>query len=241
MTLQVADTRERQERQFRVIAFLVSVLVILIVGILSFFLHPFGLQDSVKPQPPQLAVVFEPLTIPEAKPVPQAKENVAPSASATLTSQGSLSPSAPSPVQEVEPAPPQPPPVNPRYIYRGTGQSEQSSAQSAEGRSPDEGDKYIGDGVSAYRGVSHTLSGRTLTYLPSVRVELSEPGRVAVSICINREGKVVKAEVAPLYSTTTDEKLISLAQRLAREARFDANPFAPVRQCGRITFVFTIE
>jgi len=63
-------------------------------------------------------------------------------------------------------------------------------------------------------------------------------GRVAVSITVDRSGRVQKAEVDPSRSANADECMIEHALRSSQRARFNALSSAPDPQKGTVFFVF---
>lgn len=91
------------------------------------------------------------------------------------------------------------------------------------------------------RGISYDLQGRGFQKLPSPRYDYQGEGRVVVEVSVDREGKVVQAVPGTKGSTTLDEYLLRVAKEAALEARFEANPNAPVIQKGTITYNFILK
>ncbi len=151
-----------------------------------------------------------------------------------------------SPVQEeVAKKEPEPEPEpDPRALFPGrderTAEQEgrgESGVPGIEGRpegSP-EGEAATGGKGS---GVEFSLSGRRANYLPMPDYTSPETGRVVVSIRVNRQGQVTRAEAGERGTTTTNQTLWRLAEEAARKAKFDLKQDAPEEQRGTITYNF---
>ncbi len=90
-------------------------------------------------------------------------------------------------------------------------------------------------------GVGHDLAGRNLLSVPPIEENYTETGKVAVSIKVDRNGKVIFARYMVKGSTTTDPKLIRLAEAAAIQANFSSNSKAAEEQFGSITFTFKLK
>jgi TonB family protein len=147
-----------------------------------------------------------------------------------------------------EPVPEQPV-VNPNALYKGP--SKQSSGNTGEGVTGNEGDQgkpygtkeAIGyDGMGgpgdAGEGISYSLSGRKALQLPKPDYNSDEQGRVVVTIWVNRNGKVIRAEPGAKGTTVADLNLRNQAKEAALKATFTPSPDAPEQQTGTITYVF---
>ena len=58
---------------------------------------------------------------------------------------------------------------------------------------------------------------------------------------VNREGHVTEAIPGIEGTTVQDRSLWSAAKTAALQARFDANPKAPISQEGTITYIFRLQ
>lgn len=87
-------------------------------------------------------------------------------------------------------------------------------------------------------GVQYSLSGRNPRQLPMPDYTSPETGRVVVSITVNRQGDVVRASAGARGTTTSNRTLWNLAEKAARDAKFDASRDAPEQQRGTITYNF---
>ena len=93
------------------------------------------------------------------------------------------------------------------------------------------GDGLEGDGIIT-RKIIHR---EDITQIAKVN------GRVTLNICIDRAGRVVYVAYDPEKTTITDPSIIKRASYLANQYRYEANYSAPARECGQLTFIFSIE
>ena len=100
----------------------------------------------------------------------------------------------------------------------------------------EEGDGAVGGGRGS--GVEFSLSGRSATHLPMPDYTSPETGRVVVSITVNRQGQVIRANAGARGTTTTDRNLWKQAEEAAMKARFDRRQDASEEQRGTITYNF---
>lgn len=100
----------------------------------------------------------------------------------------------------------------------------------------EEGDGIDGGGDNG--GVEFSLSGRRATHLPMPDYTTSETGRVVVSVRVNRQGEIVRADAGARGTTTSNQVLWRLAEEAARKANFDIKRDAPEEQTGTITYNF---
>ncbi len=155
----------------------------------------------------------------------------------------------PEPQRPVQPRPepePELPKVDPRAIFRGSGN--QSTSGQNEGVSGQPGDQgkpggsttstnYEGQGGIG-DGISFSLDGRTPSFLPKPDYSSREQGRVVVTIYVNRQGVVTRVVGGARGTTTTDPELRKAAESAALRARFSPDPNAPEEQIGTITYNF---
>lgn len=99
-----------------------------------------------------------------------------------------------------------------------------------------------GDGSgSGNKGVSYDLQGRGVQKLPLPRYDYQGEGRVVVEVSVDRSGRVTQAVPGIKGSSTLDEYLLRVAREAAMEARFEADPGAPLIQKGTITYNFILK
>lgn len=156
------------------------------------------------------------------------------------------------PQQETAQAQPQPQPepepqpqVDPRALFPGRdrrtteSQSQGETGQQGNQGRPDgsvDGTSQTGGGQGS--GVQFSLSGRRANYLPIPEYASQSQGRVVVTINVNRNGEVTRAEAGARGTTTSDRALWTAAENAARRARFDVKNDAPHEQVGTITYNF---
>ncbi len=93
------------------------------------------------------------------------------------------------------------------------------------------GDGLEGDGIIT----------RRVIYREDISKAAKVNGRITLNICINRQGRVEYAAYDPEKTTITDNEIIKQATHLAIRYRFEEKYSAPKRECGQLTFIFTIE
>lgn len=94
--------------------------------------------------------------------------------------------------------------------------------------------------VAGATTVWHDLKGRTRADdVPGYLCK--ELGRVAISVSVDRDGNVTKAELDPSQSEGADECMLEHALSSARRARFNALATAPNPQKGTLYFLFLAQ
>ena len=83
------------------------------------------------------------------------------------------------------------------------------------------------------------FGNRSVLYEPVINETSQKQGVVVVSICINSAGDVVKARFTQNGSTTTDTKLVKIAEKAARKYKF--TPSDTPEQCGDIVIEFKVQ
>jgi len=145
--------------------------------------------------------------------------------------------------QQPEPEPE--PQVDPRAMFPGRDrrttetQTQGETGQTGTQGRPDgttDGTAYQGGGQGS--GIEFSLTGRRANYLPLPDYTTQSQGRVVVSIRVNRDGLVTRAEAGVRGTTTTDRVLWRAAEEAAKKARFDVKNDAPHEQTGTITYNF---
>ena len=85
--------------------------------------------------------------------------------------------------------------------------------------------------------VSYNIKGRYKTYLPIPVYKCEFGGKIVVAVVVNRQGRVIKAEVVDAESNK-DESLREVAVDAALKSEFNVDEKAPERQTGTITYNF---
>ena len=106
--------------------------------------------------------------------------------------------------------------------------------------SKDDGQKKEDKTYSGPSVVSYYLEGRKASRLSIPAYRCMGAGEVTVLITVDNGGTVVAAKVDESVSST-DGCLRSFAIRAARLSRFSADPNAPARQQGNITYQFIAQ
>ena len=83
--------------------------------------------------------------------------------------------------------------------------------------------------------VSYNIKGRYKTYLPIPVYKCEFGGKVVVAVVVNRQGRVIKAEIVDAESNKDDTLREADA---ALKSEFNADEKAPERQSGTITYNF---
>ncbi|MCK5838463.1 MAG: hypothetical protein KAG99_01385 [Bacteroidales bacterium] len=152
------------------------------------------------------------------------------------------------PVEEIEQEPEQEPEpvVNPNALYKGRDTGEPNgSNEGVTGDAGDQGkptgtrDLKVYDGLGGEGdGISYSLSGRQATRLPKPEYRSEEQGKVVVTIWVNRNGDVTRAEAGARGTTIADLTLRRLARGAALRAKFSPDTHAAEIQKGSITYIF---
>lgn len=85
--------------------------------------------------------------------------------------------------------------------------------------------------------VSYNIKGRYKTYLPIPVYKCEFGGKIVVAVVVNRQGRVIKAEVVDADSNK-DDSLREVAVDAALKSEFNVDEKAPERQAGTITYNF---
>lgn len=91
-------------------------------------------------------------------------------------------------------------------------------------------DNFLRDGVF----------GRRVKYRPNIKGLTKQKGKIAIKVCVSRQGTVIASKYLAKYSTLDDAQLVAKAIRAARRYKFDRDYTAPEKQWGKLTFIFDI-
>jgi membrane protein involved in colicin uptake len=83
------------------------------------------------------------------------------------------------------------------------------------------------------------LGNRSVVFEPTISESSQKTGKVVVVICINSKGKVISAKYTQSGSTTTDAKLVRIAERAAKKYVFTES--ATPEQCGNVVIEFKVR
>lgn len=119
----------------------------------------------------------------------------------------------------------------------GSGKGNTGSGQgSSSGNDNTSGSGQRLDGSGAYDGTGESIFGRRPTFRNFRAVPMEKNGRVAVKICIDRNGKVGFAEIIESESTIKDSQLLKRILKAAYGYVYEQDASAPAQQCGRLNF-----
>lgn len=125
------------------------------------------------------------------------------------------------------------------------GSDSETHADGGGSGSPLEGDQD-GGAMAGDGGAGDGLEGdgiitRKIIYREKIGQLAKINGRIVLDICINRQGKVEYVAYNPDKTTITDREIIRQATNIAARYKYEANYTAPKRECGQLTFIFSIE
>lgn len=150
-------------------------------------------------------------------------------------------------ISEEADADPEPIPiVNMNALYKG--KSKNASSNSNEGITTYQGDQgrkegspeslsYDGLG-GAGDGIAFSLGGRGAKHLPKPTYDSPEQGKIVVTIWVDKDGNVTRAQEGAKGTNISDLRLRRLAREAALRAKFTPDANAPQVQKGTITYNF---
>jgi outer membrane biosynthesis protein TonB len=96
------------------------------------------------------------------------------------------------------------------------------------------------EGISKGSGrVGGGLGNRGVLHEPQINDRSQKTGRVVISVCVDKNGKVIKADYTQKGSTTTDSELKDIARKAALQFKFTLSDIE--EQCGTITVDFKVR
>ena len=152
------------------------------------------------------------------------------------------------PKQETKPVEEPKPTVNNRAMYRGNNNPQSGGSEGITGQPGDQGNPNGLAGVRQYEGnggqgngAGYDLGGRGAKSLHRPNDDFPEEGIVVVDIWVNRNGQVVRAEVAKKGTTVINQTMREKAKQAAMRSSFVPDSSAPEEQHGTITYTFVIN
>lgn len=97
-----------------------------------------------------------------------------------------------------------------------------------------------GNGAGSGIGVGFSLAGRAFRQRPNLNDSFSEEGQVVVDISVDKAGNVLTAIANPITSTTNSAQLYKLAEKAAKQAKFNVSDATGVQR-GTITITFKLR
>ncbi len=114
------------------------------------------------------------------------------------------------------------------------------------GKSGSQGDPNGDPNANALEGISKGsgrvgggLGKRGVLHEPQINDHSQKTGLVVISVCVDKTGKVNKAEYTQKGSTTTDSELKDIARKAALQFKFTTSTIE--EQCGTITVDFKVK
>ena len=98
------------------------------------------------------------------------------------------------------------------------------------------GDGGAGDGLEG-----NGIITRKIIYREDIKKVARVNGKVVLNICINRQGNVEYVAYDQVKTTITDKEIIKQATEIAARYKFEPKYSAPKKECGQLTFIFSIE
>jgi len=98
-----------------------------------------------------------------------------------------------------------------------------------------------GGGNGPGAGIGFDLAGRDMRSKPRVEDNSQEQGRIVVSIIVDKNGAVLRAEGPARGSTLSNGTLLRKCREAAMKARFSPSPEGVEEQKGTITFNFILR
>ena len=114
------------------------------------------------------------------------------------------------------------------------------SIKKKETEKPDDSQKMAAN----YKGLTriyYDLTNRTHTYLPIPIYKCQGSGKVVLTIEVNQNGFVEKAQIIATESTTSDDCLIETAVTTALISRFNSDYNSPKVQKGTLSYQFVAQ
>ena len=158
-----------------------------------------------------------------------------------------ISKSEPKPILQEKPKEEQKPKVNTHALFKGSSKNKKGQSQGVTKGGGDQGkphgykesDRYDGQGGKG-NGIAFSLGGRGAKYLEKPGAKFTETGTIVVSIWVDPNGKVIRAQVNPKGTTVLDSGLRKTAVDAALNSTFAGDPTAPSQQRGTITYEFVL-
>jgi len=98
-----------------------------------------------------------------------------------------------------------------------------------------------GSGEGDGKGVSFKLGGRKSLILPKPEYIKQKQGKIVVTVTVDRNGNVTRAQAGAQGTEIIDPDLYKAAEKAALTAKFDVSPNAPAYQTGTITYLFKFQ
>ena len=122
----------------------------------------------------------------------------------------------------------------------GTGGKGNTGKPGSQGDPNGDPNSNILEGISNGSGrVGGGLGSRGVLHEPVIKDNSQKTGRIVISVCVDKTGKVIKATYTQKGSTTTDSQLQKIARDAALQFKFTSSDIE--EQCGTITVDFKLR
>jgi len=123
--------------------------------------------------------------------------------------------------------------------HSGASEMEGDGIGTAGDGQSDHGEAETGRGEGFIEG--NGVLTRRIIYREDAKKLAEEDGVIILKVCINQRGSVIYIEYDNENSTISNKDLIDRAIDNVLKYRFERDYSAPLRECGRITYIFTLE
>lgn len=125
-------------------------------------------------------------------------------------------------------------------MFNKSSSSTKGEAEGQKGDPLGKRDAKALEGISKGSGrVGGGLSNRGVLYEPKFSDNSQKSGVVVIKICVDQKGNVLSSKFTQKGSTTTDNYLVSLAEKQVKKYKF--TPGDAIEQCGTITVDFKLQ
>ena len=97
---------------------------------------------------------------------------------------------------------------------------------------------YVGGGSGNGVAISRGLSGRHITGVPSFTDDFNQNAKIAIDVHVDAAGNVTDADYQMRGSTTSDDNMVAIAKRKARQVKFNPGSGESV---GTLIFNFRVH
>ena len=134
--------------------------------------------------------------------------------------------------------------VDPRALFKGSDKAQDGGSEGITGQPGDQGNpnglagvkKYDGQGGQG-NGPGYDLGGRGAKSLQRPSRDFPEEGHIVVEIWVDREGNVIRTNIAK-GTDIANKEMRNMAQEAAMRSKFVPDPTAAEEQKGTITYTF---
>ncbi len=123
----------------------------------------------------------------------------------------------------------------------GEGKTGDGPGRDKTGDDGDSGQGTGGAGVGEYDDSGDGVFGRKVIWRNVKEIPMTQTGKVAFKVCINRAGIVTHVELLEMETTITDRSLLKKTAEAASGYKFEPDYSAPREQCGKLKITLDIN